>query len=207
MAEPIRTAASNLVMRGPTRDVGDAWTELESDRGRPVTFLTWTLTDDERAAIADGANLRMGVWQYPMPPVSLGVDRRQALSGAGARWVDEARAILKRLAPSPDRLPAGYWHVTDATWERLQADGALDTGQHRRDVPTLAGRPLMRSTPLPGSNVETDGLLFLTNGKAYDRNGPTDEAATPGSLAGDGGSDAEARMGSERSDQSPQDPA
>lgn len=204
MAEPIRTAASNVVMRGPTPDVGDAWSEVDGRK----TYLTWALTDDERAQVAAGANLLMGVYQYPMPPVSLDIDIRQALSDEAVPWVDRARNILKRIGPP---TPPGYWFVSDDVWQTLQRVGALESGPSGSHVPRLVGRPLMVEVLGEDQAASTDYLVFVSGGRAYNENGPTDEAATPtpdgsavsnGSLAGDAGSDGEARMGSERSDRS-----
>lgn len=67
---PIRTKESNFTYLGPTREIAD----LPCRRERADTFSVWTLSDAERKAIADGANLRIGIWgMTPIPPISLEV--------------------------------------------------------------------------------------------------------------------------------------
>jgi len=98
--EPIRTARANMVYRGPSPDIGDAWAEATAD----TAYLVWEPTPDERAAIAAGANLRLGVHQHPMPPVSLGVTEDRALSPAGEAWLDRAMESMRAHSPSPFRI-------------------------------------------------------------------------------------------------------
>lgn len=131
---PIRTASSNFVYRGPSLDIGDAWVRRE----RGVVYLVWQPSDDERSAIAAGANVELGVYMEPIPPVSLGITTERELTPEGAALVDRARSQLKALAPA-GRVPPGYWAVGSKTWAELQEHGALDT----RGVPLLHGRPLM----------------------------------------------------------------
>ena len=70
---PIKTERSNFVLRGPTPDVGDLPCRLTTDG---VVYSTWDLTPQERIAIAEGANIELGVWTYGrgFPPVSLEID-------------------------------------------------------------------------------------------------------------------------------------
>lgn len=73
--KPRRTIRSNSVFRlpGGTED-NDLWVRKEIDsEGRPVISSTWQPSDEEREAIAAGANLELIVWGTGMPPVSLGI--------------------------------------------------------------------------------------------------------------------------------------
>lgn len=142
---PVRTARSNVIYRGPSPEVGDAWTEST----REAAYLTWEPTDEERAAIAGGALLRLGVFQHPMPPVSLEVSTESKLTPEGARWHERARKLLRGLARTPFDIPAGYWLISEDVWTDLQASGALDVS----GVPTLCGRPLMRGEELPADTL------------------------------------------------------
>jgi len=69
---PVKTDRSNFVFRGPTLDIGDIWAEV--DRSEGVVYVDWQPTDAEREAIARGKGvIRLGIVQFPMPPVSLEV--------------------------------------------------------------------------------------------------------------------------------------
>lgn len=57
---PVRTAASNFVYRGPTPDVGDAW--VERVPSEHAVYLDWQPSEEERAAIAAGALIRLGIF-------------------------------------------------------------------------------------------------------------------------------------------------
>jgi hypothetical protein len=132
---PVRTASSNFVYRGPRPDIGDAWVRREP--GHQV-YMVWQPSDEERAAIAAGANVELGIFMEPIPPVSLNVTTERALSADGDMLVERARGILRSLAPD-GRVPAGFWAVGTTTWAELNRHGAVDT----RGVPLLQGRPLM----------------------------------------------------------------
>jgi len=68
MAVPVRTKKSNFVYKGPGPDVGDAWVENYPE----VVYMTWELTNEERAFLLDGGNLRIGIWNIkPIPPISV----------------------------------------------------------------------------------------------------------------------------------------
>lgn len=72
--KPVRTERSNFTFKGPTPDIGDLPCRVE-DLGT-VVFSTWTLSPEERVAIAEGSNIELGVWTYRrgFPPVSLEID-------------------------------------------------------------------------------------------------------------------------------------
>lgn len=147
---PVRTRASNFVYRGPTPDIGDAWVERRpSER---AVMLTWRPSDEERAAIAAGALVELGIYgQEPIPPVSVNVSDHAEISAGGATLRDRAMSELRRVSPpGPGRVPPGYWAISDDVWEDLQAHQALDPSD---GVPTLLGRPLVRF-PEPKGSIE-----------------------------------------------------
>lgn len=50
----------------------DLWvTRYDESEGGPCFGSTWELTADDRAAIADGANVELIVWGVEHPPVAL----------------------------------------------------------------------------------------------------------------------------------------
>ena len=72
---PRRTWFSNQVFRllGGNED-NDLWVHRDQAAdGSPIIRSCWVPTDDERAAIADGANVELCVWGAGPPPVSMGV--------------------------------------------------------------------------------------------------------------------------------------
>lgn len=150
--EPVRTAASNVVMRGPTPDVGDAWTEVQGQETR----LVWELSDEDRRAIAGGSNLELVVWQVPMPPVSLAVTDQVRISGRALELADRIRAVARSASPMSPRMPAGYWLVGARVLADIHAVG-LARPERPRGVPTIMGRPIMSVEPDPLH--ENDDLL------------------------------------------------
>jgi hypothetical protein len=151
---PVRTRASNFVYKGPSPDIGDAWVERRpSER---AVMLTWQPSDEERAAIAAGALVELGIYgQEPIPPVSVNVSAHTQISAIAASLRDRAMAELRRVSPAgPGRVPPGYWAISDDVWDDvwddLQASEALDPAD---GVPTLFGRPLVRF-PEPQGSIE-----------------------------------------------------
>lgn len=74
--KPIRTPRTVTVDVGPIgTNVEPLPTRRERDphRGAVVVFSVWQPTTEERAAIAAGANVLLGIWQDPIPPVYVGV--------------------------------------------------------------------------------------------------------------------------------------
>ena len=68
--DPIETKESNFVYLGPTAEIAD----LPCRREGRNTFSVWQLTAEERAQIAAGGNIRLGIYRaVPIPPVSLAV--------------------------------------------------------------------------------------------------------------------------------------
>lgn len=71
-----RTHTSNTVYRlpGGTED-NDLWvTVYGPDEGGPALGSVWVPTDDERQAIADGANIELVTFGTGTPPVALRID-------------------------------------------------------------------------------------------------------------------------------------
>lgn len=75
--EPIRTAETNFDYgppRGHEGDIGNLPCMKGTNNGYPVVFAVYEPDDEERKAIAEGANLRMGLYGIePICPVSLGI--------------------------------------------------------------------------------------------------------------------------------------
>lgn len=67
-----RTPSSNRVFQlaGGTED-NDLWARVDSAGGVVTVSSVWELTDDERAAVAAGANIELTVWGPGTPPVSM----------------------------------------------------------------------------------------------------------------------------------------
>ena len=156
---PVRTRASNFVYRGPTPDIGDAW--VERAPMEHAVYLDWQPSDEERAAIAGGCLIRLGIFNMePIPPVSLSVSDVGLLSDAGVALRDRAYAALRVVSPAgPTRIPPGFWSASSDVWAALQRDGALDPGRGR--VPTLFGRPLMEATAAPADTLVYDTTTTL----------------------------------------------
>jgi hypothetical protein len=74
---PIQTRESNFAFLGPNKDIADL--PCRVDQTKRDTFSVWELTQEERQMIAQGANIRVGVYgMLPIPPFSL-----QVVSNAG----------------------------------------------------------------------------------------------------------------------------
>lgn len=69
--DAVRTTESNFTFLGPTPQVADLPTQIAADARR--VYSVWRFTDEERAAIANGAQVKLAIYQVPMPPVSLKV--------------------------------------------------------------------------------------------------------------------------------------
>jgi hypothetical protein len=66
---PVITARSDTVVVGPP-GVGDLHAERVTVAEVPGLRTIWTLTEEERAAVAAGRNLALSFWGR-MPPISL----------------------------------------------------------------------------------------------------------------------------------------
>lgn len=84
--KPIRTAQTTFDYKGPTPDIGD----LPCYREDGAVWSVWEFTDEERRFIADGGNVKLGIfYTEPIPPVALEVVGDQGEKVLGAR--QEAR--------------------------------------------------------------------------------------------------------------------
>lgn len=64
---------------GHEETIGDLPCQILDEDGERWVFSVWELSDEERQAIANGLNVRLGIgWIGGMPPVSLGVTHEQA---------------------------------------------------------------------------------------------------------------------------------
>lgn len=99
---PIRTPASNFTYLGPAPHIGDLPCQRAPDgRGGTVVLSTWELTPDEREAIARGANIEVGIYAEPIPPISVAIAQPTQDDAAVARerrWKEETRPET----PAPD---------------------------------------------------------------------------------------------------------
>lgn len=72
MLRPIKVATSNLVYRGNGQDVADLPCERRVTPQGSAIYSVWEPTPEQRAAIAAGANIELGIWNMePIPPVSI----------------------------------------------------------------------------------------------------------------------------------------
>lgn len=74
--KPRRTVLSNSVFRlqGGNED-NDLWVRKTThEDGSSVICSTWVPSDEERAAIAAGANIELVVWGTGTPPVAMHTD-------------------------------------------------------------------------------------------------------------------------------------
>jgi hypothetical protein len=89
---PAKTVNTNFTYQGPTPDISDlpcevgavrnstfypGFAEHEQAGGRwpyvsqPVTYAVYVPTDAERERIAQGENIKLGIYTRPIPPVSM----------------------------------------------------------------------------------------------------------------------------------------
>jgi hypothetical protein len=97
---PVRTRGSNFIYRGNGHDVEDVWVE------RPysgVAILTWKPSDEERAAIAAGANIDLVIGTEPIPPTDLHVSTRTERSASAGAIRDRRGRPLGRQDRQGDR--------------------------------------------------------------------------------------------------------
>ena len=100
----IRTANCNMVYRGPEPGIGDMPCErrVMDGHGRTAIFATWALSDEDRKAIADGANVEVGLYYIePIPPVYVGLTSRQEM---------QHTTPPKGPVPGPPDPPKPPWH-------------------------------------------------------------------------------------------------
>ena len=102
---PMRTPASNFTYLGPRPDIGDLPCErVVYEDGDSAVYAVYELIDEDRQAIAEGANVKLGIWnQEPIPPVSLRVTGEQAVEGEDVERPvpDQAPELLRRNGTPP----------------------------------------------------------------------------------------------------------
>lgn len=89
---PTRTGSSNFTYVGPTPAIAD----LPCRREYGAVYAAFELTDDERAMIASGAVVELGIFTEPIPPVSLRVVNEGACPGEDDLQCTSCRAIYVR---------------------------------------------------------------------------------------------------------------
>ncbi|HUR86033.1 MAG TPA: hypothetical protein VMY78_11865 [Solirubrobacteraceae bacterium] len=64
----------NFVYRGPTADIGDLHVRrAPHESGGNVVEVVYELDDGDRRLIAEGGRIRLGIFNEPIPPVSMAV--------------------------------------------------------------------------------------------------------------------------------------
>lgn len=74
--KPVRTRAMTHGIGAPhgmEADVGLLPVECADVNGTPVLYSVWELSDHERAVIAAGGNIKLGILGGGMPPVTVGI--------------------------------------------------------------------------------------------------------------------------------------
>lgn len=65
---PVKHAAADVCYRGPSPDIGDLWCM----RAQPgVIMVVFELDDEDRARIAAGGRIVLGIHTEPIPPISM----------------------------------------------------------------------------------------------------------------------------------------
>lgn len=65
---PVKHADADVVYRGPTPEIGDLWCMRE----RPgLIVVVYELDDADRARIAAGGRIMLGIHNEPIPPISM----------------------------------------------------------------------------------------------------------------------------------------
>jgi hypothetical protein len=68
--KPIKTAACDMIYRGPTPDIGD----LHCQRLKPGTIRSfWKPSEEELAALNAGGAVELDVFTEPLPPLAVNV--------------------------------------------------------------------------------------------------------------------------------------
>lgn len=71
--EPYEPVWANAVMHGPPgTDIGDLHCRIAADEdGQVVTESAWQPNALQRQMVKAGANIRLAVWQHPIPPLAV----------------------------------------------------------------------------------------------------------------------------------------
>jgi hypothetical protein len=71
--QPVKHAGCNFVYRGPRADIGDLHVARVPVAGGIVVEVVYELDDHDRQLIAEGGRIRLGIFNEPIPPVSMTV--------------------------------------------------------------------------------------------------------------------------------------
>jgi hypothetical protein len=155
---PVRTRGSNFIYRGNGHDVEEVWVE------RPysgVAILTWKPSDEERAAIAAGANIDLVIGTEPIPPTDLHVSTRTELSASAGAIRDRALVEVARwgakTGKAADSNVKGWWSVSGDVFDDMVASEALDPDSDA-ESPMLFGQPVVAD-----ERLVTGSLSFNEN--------------------------------------------
>jgi hypothetical protein len=80
----IETEKTDINYKGPVSGIGDlpCWRQYDTEYGVNVIYSVWEPSDEERKAIANGANIELGIVGEPIPPVSVNVtDQKRKVNG------------------------------------------------------------------------------------------------------------------------------
>lgn len=67
---PVKHEAADVCYRGSTADVGDLWCYREHPG---VIVVVYELDDEDRALVAAGGRVMLGIGAEPIPPISMQV--------------------------------------------------------------------------------------------------------------------------------------
>lgn len=90
---PIRTDESNFTYRGPVPSIADLPCQRNANGG---VYSVWKLSNDERALIAAGANIELGIFNEPIPPVCLSIATAPEIIGDDDLRCIECNALYVR---------------------------------------------------------------------------------------------------------------
>lgn len=136
--KPVRTKDCDVVYKGPAQDIGDLWCH----RVRPHIIETWwELDDEERAIIAAGGRILLGIYKEPIPPVGMGVVPAEESKPVGEHgWkidVDPGDLLNKEIEPDGTQNGSNEEgsgeEIREEAWAAAEA-GPLRT--HEDDVPS-----------------------------------------------------------------------
>jgi hypothetical protein len=81
MPEPITTPKTTGIYGAPPgheESIGGLpYWRATNEYGGTTVYSVWTFSEDERRAIAEGANLVLGILHEPIPPVSMSLHKAE----------------------------------------------------------------------------------------------------------------------------------
>jgi hypothetical protein len=185
--KPRRTHRSNYTFRlGGASEDHDLWVEIDNQPipdaseetvdkyGHQVIRSCWVPSDDERAAIAEGANIRLTVWGITTPPVA--IDTTTEELGRRPEEPDTqhpidavAAAILAaRLAgfePQRIRVTAGACQGAPE-WRLGDFRDPVEIQLHPDDHAEILEHPVIRNSDIDPAELTLWGLPVHTDQEA-----------------------------------------